>query len=160
MSLPKLCIFYPTIISVFFLGSTALARVTLPKPGDYYGQGSMLSRSTRTVQQKGDRICLSTVDGPPSPYEGFLEINVSSLFTRGNKVYRDGDGQVVPVLIGGKSIGSGPMKFQLNSNLSKRKPSPQEASLMNACMKSTSPYSQEIKGVFIKGIKLPSSSPE
>ena len=160
MLLSKSCILCPTIISILSLSSTAQAQVILPKPGDYYGQGSMLSRSTRTVQQKGDRICLSTVNGPPRPYEGFLEINVSSLFTRGNQVHRDGDGQVIFVPIDGKSIGSGPMRFQLNSNLSNRITSPQEASLMNACMKSTSPYSQEIKGAFIKGIKFPSGSLE
>ena len=158
MLLPKFCILSTTIISIFFLSSTAQAQVILPKPGDYYGRGSMLSRSTRTVQQKGDRICLSTINGPASPYEGFLEINVSSLFTRGDQIHRDGDGQVISVEIDGKSIGSGPMRFQLDSNLSNRKVSPQEKFLMNACMKSTSPYSQEIKGAFIKGIKFPSDS--
>ncbi|MCY7406876.1 MAG: hypothetical protein LH631_05710 [Alkalinema sp. CAN_BIN05] len=158
MPLPKLCILYTTVISIFSLSSTAQAQVILPKPGDYYGRGSMLSRSTRTVQQKGDRICLSTVNGPATPYEGFLEINVSSLFTRGNQIHRDGDGQVISVATDGKSIGSGLMRFQLNSDLPNRKLSTREAFLMNACMKSTSPYSQEIKGTFIKGLKFPSGS--
>ena len=155
MLLPKFCILYTTIISILCLSATAQARVILPKPGDYYGQGSMLSRSSRTVQQKGNRICLSTVDGPPSPYKGFLEINVSSLFTRGDQIHRDGDGQVISVATNGRLIGSGPMRFELNSDLPSRKLSTQEASLMNACMKTTSPYSKEIKGAFIKGIKLP-----
>ena len=125
MTFPLFRIFHSTIVTVLCLTTAAQAQVIFPKSGDYYGQGTMTSRSHRSVRQQGNRICLSTVNGPASPYEGFLEINVSSLFVRGNEIYRVGDQESISINKDGESIGSGPMRFYLSLNTPKRKIAPE-----------------------------------
>jgi hypothetical protein len=134
---------------------------TIPlKPGDYYAQGSLYSRSARRIQsnQESDRICLSVVDGPASPYEGYQTITVSSLFMRGDRIHRDGDGQVLDLTGTGFTMGGGRAGWEhqpYKSDSSLRKLIPQEAKLLQACLTSPLPYSETVQGRFINGIKFP-----
>ncbi len=133
------------------------ANPVLPQSGDYYARGSAYSRSTRTVKQQGNRVCLSMINGPASPYEGYQQITVSSLFTRGDRVYRDGDGLAITVDNDGKSFRSGERAiWELLGSGTPRQLLPQEAPLMAACLDTDAPYSQSVEGEFIKGMPFPS----
>lgn len=132
---------------------------TVPLPmGDYYAQGSMFSRSSRWIEAEGDRVCLSVVDGPPTPYQGYLSITVSSLFMRGSRLHRDGDGMVLSMGSDGKSfIQNERPKWEHYIPRKGYKHLPSEMRLMLACLESSDPYSQTTQGPFIKGIAFPKS---
>lgn len=132
---------------------------TVPLPmGDYYAQGSMFSRSSRWISAEGDRVCLSVVNGPPTPYQGYLTITVSSLFMRGSRLHRDGDGMVLSIGSDGKSfIQNEQPKWEHYIPRRGYKHLPSEMKLMSACLESSDPYSQTTQGPFIKGIAFPKS---
>ena len=148
---------YLSIASLISIVAFPAHADTIPLPtGNYYAQGSMFSRSSRWIEEKGDRVCLSVVDGPARPYEGYLSITVSSLFMRGSRLHRDGDGMVLDVGSDGKS-------FHLNERakwehyIAQRGSShlPTEMNLMSACLESSKPYSETTQGPFIKGMTFP-----
>ena len=130
---------------------------TVPLPmSNYYAQGSMFSRSSRWIEAEGDRVCLSVVNGPPTPYEGYLSITVSSLFMRGNRLHRDGDGMVLSVGSDGKSFYQNERaKWEHYIPRKGYKHLPSEMKLMSACLDSPDPYSETTQGPFVKGIAFP-----
>jgi hypothetical protein len=143
-----------TILITLIL-STERKTVSL-QSGDYYAQGSMYLRSTLRVEsnQESDRVCLSAVEGPASPDEGYETITVSSLFVRGGQIYRDGDELMLDRKKEGFTMGiGGRAMWEHRENVS-RKLIPDEAALLKACLESTVPYNKTVQGRFINGMKF------
>ncbi len=157
-----------TLATLLTIPALPAQAETIPlQSGDYYAQGSMYSRSTRRIEsdREYDRVCLSVIDGPASPYEGYQMITVSSLFMRGDRIHRDGDGLVLSQTEQGFTMGGMRPAWERQTEVrpselrptepSRRKLIPEEAALLKACLSTPQPYNETVQGPFINGMKFP-----
>jgi hypothetical protein len=130
---------------------------SLLKPGQYYAQGSMFSRSGRQVYVQGDRLCLRLVDGPPSPYQGDQKITISSFEPRQGKLYSSTTQMTLDVSQGNTGFRQNDIRalWELAPGAPPLSlPAPEQQAL-NRCLASNRPFSQVLKGAFIQGLPLP-----
>lgn len=80
------------------IGRSLETQSPLPS-GLYFAEGTMNNNSRREILNRdGIRLCLKSVDGPPSPYEGYEEILISSLSIRNGQLFIDANDTQIEVL--------------------------------------------------------------
>lgn len=161
-----LCFFATLPISCWFSGASAVPiqvaqTQTLMdlKTGTYNAAGSLYARSYRVVANQRGRVCIKIVNGPPTPYEGFLNITVSSVSSSGDKLLIDATSE----------------EILINSNLERVRPEGtfhfstgarsgtweltedhfQPDGTIDECLASTDKYEKTRQGRFITGLVLP-----
>lgn len=162
-AISTLCFFATLPISCWFSGAIAVPiqvaqTQTLMdlKTGTYRAAGSMYASSYRVISNKNGRVCIKIVNGPPNPYEGFLNITVSSVSSSDSKLLIDATGEeilinsnlerVTPEGTFHFSTGARSGTWQISRDYF------QPDGAIDECLASTDKYEKARQGRFITGL--------
>jgi Bacterial SH3 domain len=140
------------------LGSTVLAAdVSTLESGTYFAQGSMFARSYRVFGKDNGRACVKVVDGPPTPYEGYQNMTISTIADTNPKlVVRATQDEFIvrgpqEFVIGDGRLGVWQLAKNFDGNLSAG---------LSACLTAPGQYTKQFRGPFITGMIYPNVAGE
>jgi hypothetical protein len=135
--------------------------------GAYYTLGTMFNNSWREILNRNGKICIKKVDGPPNNVRGREEIMISSVSTRGGKLYIDATNQQIKIIpvkelpeyeYFPKTIaafedntGAAGAWLLFPDNKSDSRTTPEQNKQMQECIKAQGKYTRKIKGRLIPG---------
>lgn len=167
---PGYAVTSPRLQSPQALAAIDSAAPTSPLPsGVYYTEGTMNNNSRREILNRNGKLCLKSVEGPPSPYSGRETIVISSISLRDGQLYVDTTGDKFTVydgaIPGTASNTATTVAFDDGTRRSRwalgytGTPSQIGAALeqdefMRACMDATDGYSHSMDGAVIYGREL------
>ena len=151
------------LVTILGWGTAARSEDTTNPPGDisalaagtYFASGSMYARSYRVVAKEDGRVCVKVVNGPPTPYEGYQTITISTISARPNN-------QFVVAATDDPFIVRGPKEFviengrlgvwQLSENFDR-----DLSAGLTACITAPGRYTQTSQGPLITGMIYPNA---
>ena len=163
---PGYAVTRPRIQSPEAIAAIDSAYPSSPLPsGIYYAQGTMNNNSRREILNKDGKLCLKSVEGPPSPYGGRESVTISSISVRNGQMYVDATGEKfvahrgtdVPGYSGEDTIalddGTRRSVWRLNQFQTPGQVGAalEQDELMKACMEASDAYSHSMEGALIYG---------